>query len=97
MFHGLEARRYRKALGGGMRQVGVIAAAGLLALTEMFDRVKVGSTHRVTIVEARALDVDCSGSQDDHQVAKQLGQSLTQLPGLKVDVQAIQTNICTRH
>ena len=28
-------RRIRKALGGGMRQVGVIAAAGLIALTEM--------------------------------------------------------------
>ncbi len=31
-------RRIRKALGGGMRQVGVIAAAGLLALTEMTKR-----------------------------------------------------------
>ena len=31
-------RRLRKALGGGMRQVGVIAAAGLLALTEMTKR-----------------------------------------------------------
>ena len=29
-----EARRARKALGGGMRQVGVIAAAGILALEE---------------------------------------------------------------
>lgn len=28
------ARRYRKALGGGMRQAGVLAAAGLVALTE---------------------------------------------------------------
>ena len=28
-------RRLRKALGGGMRQVGILAAAGLLALTEM--------------------------------------------------------------
>jgi len=53
MFHGLEARRYRKALGGGMRQVGVIAAAGLLALTEMFDRVKVGSTPRICYTRKR--------------------------------------------
>jgi threonine aldolase len=29
------ARRWRKRLGGGMRQAGVIAAAGLVALTEM--------------------------------------------------------------
>ncbi len=31
-------RRIRKALGGGMRQVGVIAAAGIVALTEMVGR-----------------------------------------------------------
>jgi threonine aldolase len=34
------ARRVRKALGGGMRQVGVLAAAGIVALTEMRDRLK---------------------------------------------------------
>lgn len=32
------ARRMRKMLGGGMRQAGVIAAAGLVALDEMVDR-----------------------------------------------------------
>ncbi|NOR15225.1 MAG: aminotransferase class I/II-fold pyridoxal phosphate-dependent enzyme [Candidatus Aminicenantes bacterium] len=31
-------RRIRKALGGGMRQVGVLAAAGLVALNKMVDR-----------------------------------------------------------
>jgi len=34
------SRRIRKALGGGMRQVGVLAAAGIVALTEMVDRLK---------------------------------------------------------
>jgi threonine aldolase len=34
------ARRLRKALGGGMRQVGVLAAPGIIALTEMRDRLK---------------------------------------------------------
>jgi len=34
------ARRVRKALGGGMRQVGILAAAGLVALEEMTDRLK---------------------------------------------------------
>ena len=34
------ARRVRKALGGGMRQVGVLAAPGIIALTEMVDRLK---------------------------------------------------------
>jgi threonine aldolase len=33
-----EARRMRKVLGGGMRQAGVIAAPGILALTEMVTR-----------------------------------------------------------
>jgi len=34
------ARRVRKALGGGMRQVGILAAAGIVALNEMIDRLK---------------------------------------------------------
>lgn len=33
-----EARRWRKMLGGGMRQAGVIAAAGIYALDHMVDR-----------------------------------------------------------
>ncbi|HOB86480.1 MAG TPA: low-specificity L-threonine aldolase [Bacillota bacterium] len=33
-----EARRWRKRLGGGMRQAGVIAAPGIIALQEMVDR-----------------------------------------------------------
>lgn len=32
------ARRARKVVGGGMRQAGVLAAAGIVALTEMVDR-----------------------------------------------------------
>jgi threonine aldolase len=35
-----EARRNRKVLGGGMRQCGIIAAAGITALEEMVDRIK---------------------------------------------------------
>lgn len=34
-----EAHRVRKMLGGGLRQVGVIAAAGLVAIREMIDRI----------------------------------------------------------
>ena len=33
-----EANRWRKMLGGGMRQVGVVAAAGIVALDTMIDR-----------------------------------------------------------
>ena len=36
--HLREARRVRKLFGGGMRQVGVLAAPGIIALTEMVDR-----------------------------------------------------------
>ncbi len=32
------ARRVRKSIGGGMRQAGIIAAAGIVALTEMVER-----------------------------------------------------------
>ena len=34
------ARRKRKILGGGMRQAGILAAAGIVALTEMTDRLQ---------------------------------------------------------
>jgi len=34
------ARKYRKMLGGGMRQAGIIAAPGIIALTKMVDRLK---------------------------------------------------------
>jgi len=45
----VEARRLRKVLGGGMRQAGIIAAAGLVALDTMVDRL--GEDHD----NARAL------------------------------------------
>ncbi len=35
-----QARRVRKRLGGGMRQAGVLAAAGLVAIQEMIERLK---------------------------------------------------------
>ncbi|HNS19187.1 MAG TPA: low-specificity L-threonine aldolase [Sedimentisphaerales bacterium] len=35
-----EARRTRKVLGGGMRQAGVLAAAGIVALDRMIDRLR---------------------------------------------------------
>jgi threonine aldolase len=35
-----EARRYRKQVGGGMRQAGILAAAGLVALDNMIERLE---------------------------------------------------------
>ena len=34
------SRKYRKMLGGGMRQAGIIAAPGIIAITKMVDRLK---------------------------------------------------------
>lgn len=35
-----EARRYRKMLGGGMRQAGIIAAAGIVAISDMIGQLR---------------------------------------------------------
>lgn len=49
-----EARRWRKRLGGGMRQVGVLAAAGLVALDKMVDRLAEDHTNARTLAEGLA-------------------------------------------
>lgn len=66
------ARRIRKLLGGGMRQAGVIAAPGIVALEKMVDRLR-----------------------EDHQNAKWLAQKIATLPGVKLNVEHVQTNIVT--
>jgi threonine aldolase len=53
-----EARRVRKLLGGGMRQVGVLAAAGLVALQTMIDRLADDHAHARLLGEALA---GCAG------------------------------------
>ena len=40
-----QARRARKVLGGGMRQAGVVAAAGIVALTDMVERLADDHAH----------------------------------------------------
>jgi threonine aldolase len=57
------ARKYRKLMGGGMRQVGVIAAPGLLALVEMVDRLQ--EDHDNSKVLASKLDA-ISGIEVNH-------------------------------
>jgi threonine aldolase len=47
-------RRIRKALGGGMRQVGVLAAPGIIALTEMPGRLKDDHARARTLARAIA-------------------------------------------
>ncbi|EMN7255554.1 low-specificity L-threonine aldolase [Vibrio vulnificus] len=65
-----KARRLRKMVGGGMRQAGILAAAGKLALTEQVAQLKV-----------------------DHANAKALAQGLSELPGVHVNPDSVQTNI----
>ena len=64
------ARRARMILGGGMRQAGILAAAGLIALNEMIERLA-----------------------DDHAHARLLAEGLARLPGVRVDVDKVRTNM----
>jgi len=65
-----KAFRKRKAWGGGMRQIGIIAAAGLFAIENNFERLKV-----------------------DHENAKNLGNFLSQIEGVEVNLDLVQTNM----
>ena len=56
------ARIFRKALGGGMRQAGVLAAAGLIALKEMPARL--GEDHANARLIAEAIAADSSAEID---------------------------------
>ena len=49
-----QARRWRKRLGGAMRQAGVIAATGLIALDTMVDRLAEDHTNARTLAEGLA-------------------------------------------
>jgi threonine aldolase len=60
------ARRYRKLLGGGMRQAGIIAAAGIVALKTMVDRLSEDHNNARKLGEAIAgtkLQVDLATVQ----------------------------------
>ena len=50
----LKARRVRKMLGGGMRQAGVLAAAGIVALERMVDRLALDHANARTLAEGLA-------------------------------------------
>jgi len=63
-------RRLRKVFGGGMRQVGILAAAGVYALEHHIARLA-----------------------DDHANAHHLATLLEGIPGVVVDVKAVETNM----
>jgi threonine aldolase len=60
-----QARRWRKMLGGGMRQAGVLAAAGLVALDTMVDRLADDHQNARTLAEglAELPGIDCDLSR----------------------------------
>jgi len=60
-----EARVWRKRLGGGMRQVGVLAAAGLYALDHNVERLADDHAHARTLADACGVD---PGSVDSNIV-----------------------------
>jgi threonine aldolase len=65
-----EARIWRKRLGGGMRQAGILAACGIVSLTEYVERLA-----------------------DDHRRARGMAQKLSELPGITIDWDRVQTNM----
>lgn len=64
------ARRYRKQLGGGMRQAGIVAAAGLYGLEYHVQRLS-----------------------QDHQRAQALASEVSKLPGFRVALPPVPTNM----
>jgi threonine aldolase len=85
------ARRWRKAVGGGMRQCGVIAAAGIIALEEMVDRLAEDHENARRLAEGVAaisgIEIDPAGVETDiviwdvdaeRMTAAELVQSLLQ-------------------
>jgi threonine aldolase len=62
--------RFRKMYGGGMRQAGLLAAAGLHALAHHRDRLT-----------------------EDHANARYLAAACAGLPGVRIDLATVQTNI----
>lgn len=57
-----EARRFRKLLGGGMRQVGIIASAGIVALEEMIERLEedhiLAKQFAIGLSEIKGIDIN---------------------------------------
>ena len=76
-----EARRSRKVLGGGMRQAGIIAAAGITALEEMVDRLAEDHKNARRLAEGIAaiggLSIDPERVQTDIVYFELVGSRLT--------------------
>jgi len=64
------AHKWRKILGGGMRQAGILAGAAIYALDNNVDRLS-----------------------EDHEKAKFFANEISQIDGIKIEPENVQTNI----
>jgi threonine aldolase len=75
------ARRIRKMLGGGMRQAGVIAAAGLIALEQMVDRLAEDHAHARMLAEGLStfpqIAIDLATVQTDIVIFSLRSETMT--------------------
>ncbi|XP_076259362.1 uncharacterized protein LOC143195791 isoform X1 [Rhynchophorus ferrugineus] len=78
----LKARRIRKALGGGWRQAGIIAAAGLVALDKMIDRLQIDHNHAYQIAKG-INDLKFSSNLRRVKTYFQYGPSYKKIPFFK--------------
>lgn len=62
-----EARRWRKMVGGGMRQAGFVAAAGIVALNENVDRLQFDHDHARALFEGLRDIEELNMSEDSVQ------------------------------
>jgi len=83
-----EARRVRKVLGGGMRQCGIIAAAGITALEQMVDRITEDHANARRLAEGIAripgLTINREGTQTNIIYFEPVGEQLTAKTLVKV-------------
>ena len=84
-----EARRTRKLVGGGMRQAGILAAAGLVALDQMVDRLHDDHAHARQLARGLAeLGFDINPeSVETNIVIVQLDTSTDAAPSPKLQAQ----------
>lgn len=91
------ARKWRKALGGGMRQAGVIAAPGLIALTEMVERLAEDHERARRLAEGLAnvagIAVDVSAVETNIVVAdvSSVGMSVSEFVATLADCGVLAT------
>jgi threonine aldolase len=88
------ARRIRKSLGGGMRQAGILAAAGMIALTQMSKRL--GEDHATARTLALAL-AQIPWVQVDLEAVKTNMLFFSLSPDVPVDAVTLSDALKTRH